>query len=283
MNKTLKKTAEEAEEREAAAETEQWLAEQDTYEVEKPCATCGTSVTVQMIRFETKRMQDTVGRMPVVCDECAAKQETRDEEVERVREREAYLDRVKASQIDRNLIGLTFDGMEDREEQRALIPDVRRWAEGDIQGLLLSGDVGVGKSYLAAIAANARLLHESLDWVRASKLMIQARAGFKNPARDEVTKLLLNGTKTLVIDDIDKSKPTDFVLEILFEAIDSRCTNGAGLLVTTNLGYHDLVDHVGEPIASRLVGYCIGHRLKGDDLRTGLARPERSEDQDQAA
>lgn len=258
--------------------------EQNPRTISKPCrAGCGNTVEVEMPEIKSKRLEEALERMPIICDDCADKAEELEREQERISEREAYLDRVKDSQIDRSLIGLTFEGMEDRPEQREIVPDVRRWAKGEIQGLILSGEVGVGKSYLGAIAANVRLLREPLDWVRVSKLMIQARAGFKNPARDQVTKLLLNGTKTLVIDDIDKSKPTDFVLEILFEAIDSRCTNGAGLMVTTNLSYNDLVDQVGEAIASRIVGYCVGHRMEGDDLRTGRARPQSNESEDQAA
>lgn len=277
------KAAEEAEERRAAEEAEEWMATQDTYEVEKSCKNCGQPVKVQMVRLKTERMQEAMERMPVICDDCAKREEEAEEEQARITEREAYLDRVKASQIDRNLIGLTFEGMERKPQQDEALPDVRRWANGEIQGLILSGEVGTGKSYLAAIAANARLLREPLDWVRVSKLILQARAGFKNPARDQVTKLLLNGGKTLIIDDIDKAKPTDFVLEILFEAIDSRCTNGAGLLVTTNLSYNELTDQIGEAIASRLVGYCEGHRIEGEDLRTGRPRPERTEPQDRAA
>lgn len=79
--------------------------------------------------------------------------------------------------------------------------------------------------------------------------------------------MLLKRSVPLVLDDIDKVAPSDFTLDLLFEAIDERVNSGTALLVTTNLHYPDLEDRFGEPIASRLAGYCKAHRLDGPDRR----------------
>lgn len=234
----------------------------------KPCRNrCGNTVEVEIPDVEKASLREALERWPLLCDECADKVESEDEAREEEKRREKYLERVRSSGIGRDLIGVTFDVLEDRDQQRAALPDVKRWADGDLRGLLLGGPVGVGKSYLAAAATNVRLLREPLDWITVPRLMVQARAGFNDPAREQVTKLLMQGTRTLVLDDIDKVKPTEFAIDVLFEAVESRRSNGAALLVTTNMHYPDLVDQIGEPIASRLAGYCTSHFIEGKDLR----------------
>jgi DNA replication protein DnaC len=90
---------------------------------------------------------------------------------------------------------------------------------------------------------------------------------------DEHNKIVkvLAGKVPLVIDDIDKARPTAYGAENVFVAIDSRVSNLIPLIVTTNLDLDELAQHwpepYGEAIVSRLAGYCRHVRLTGHDRR----------------
>jgi DNA replication protein DnaC len=75
----------------------------------------------------------------------------------------------------------------------------------------------------------------------------------------------------LILDDLDKVRPTAFAAESLFLAIDQSLTERRSLLVTTNWMPSEFAMQwpkpYGDAIVSRLVGYCELHRLTGQDRR----------------
>jgi DNA replication protein DnaC len=144
----------------------------------------------------------------------------------------------------------------------------RLWADGELRGLMLLGPVGVGKTHLAAAAVWRRLRSDHVRWVRVARLMSQLRAGFDDEPRREALAII-NGASALVLDDLDKANPTDFGREVVFNAVDSRVEHGSPLLVTTNLELSAIGERYGEPVASRLAGYCRVLRMTGEDRRIG--------------
>jgi hypothetical protein len=146
----------------------------------------------------------------------------------------------------------------------------RRWATGELRALLLTGPVGVGKTRAAASAAWERAEREPVRWVSVPVLFAQLGRGFGDEQRDDALTVL-TGTGALVLDDLDKSRPTEYVAEQLFAAIDSRVAAGAALLVTTNLALSELAarfpEPYGEAIVSRLAGYCEALAMEGPDRR----------------
>jgi DNA replication protein DnaC len=75
----------------------------------------------------------------------------------------------------------------------------------------------------------------------------------------------------VILDDLDKARPSAFAAEQVFNAVDLCITHGSPLLVTTNLTPSQLATHWpaphGEAIASRLAGFCELHELTGPDRR----------------
>jgi DNA replication protein DnaC len=57
----------------------------------------------------------------------------------------------------------------------------------------------------------------------------------------------LTGDQALVLDDLDKTWPTEYAAEQLFCAIDKRLTARAALLVTTNLALSELAARYPDP------------------------------------
>jgi DNA replication protein DnaC len=140
------------------------------------------------------------------------------------------------------------------------------WATGKIPGLCLTGPVGVGKTWLAAAAAWERLQTYSVRWVSTARLMAQLRSGFNSEAKAKADTIIA-GTGAIVLDDLDKVKPSEYAREVLFAAIDGRVEEGSPLLVTTNKSMGELGNQLGDPIMSRLAGHCRVVKMVGDDRR----------------
>lgn len=247
----------------------------DTATETKSCRDCGVEVAREIpYKLRDTAYGDLLNRVPILCGVCSLAQEIALAHEEAHRENTLRDERLRERRQDCRIPeiyrSLTWKDIEIDNGNRAAVEDAKRWGRGELKGLVLSGDVGIGKTLIAAVAANALMRRRRVRWFSASKLMAQARAGFKNPSRDEVTELLINERMALVLDDIDKIAPTEYALDIFFQVIDSRTANATPLLVTTNKNYTELKAQFGEPIASRLAT-CAGHRIVGSDRRR--ARP----------
>ena len=171
--------------------------------------------------------------------------------------------------------------------KRPAVQAAQRWAAGEVQGLCLTGDVGVGKTCLAATATLVRLATCKLPrraphgshtwhdpaapmWVSMAQLLVQLRSGFGTDMRSGAQHLV--GTRCAVVfDDFDKINPTANALEVVFAALDARIQAGASVLITTNLPVGKFAvgwpQPLGQAIASRIAGYCQVVRMGGKDRR----------------
>lgn len=238
------------------------------------CANCGKQVKLECqdsASETTKRILASLTE--VLCASCeeVAERERRAEEAQRAAEdrRRKYLQRVERSLMPRALVGLNWGALDEDGRKRTL-ESAHEWATGGVRGLVLFGEVGVGKTRIAATAANEMLRHRTLLWTSAPALFAKLGTGHNDRAR-QLAADLLNGTEALVLDDMDKARPTAFGAETVFAVIDGRITAGAPLLITSNLSPVELADKFPEPygdaLASRLAGYCRVHELKGADRR----------------
>jgi DNA replication protein DnaC len=237
------------------------------------CCECGAAVTRQTA---TGMGAAFLNRLPFQCEPCAerleAEWEHEDRENER-REREALARRRIETWLPRNLRRVDLDAL-DRAGCADAIDAARRWAH-DRGGLLLTGPFGVGKTTIAAGALRLRFESgRSGCWISAPLLLARLGSGLGTRQREQ-TLDLLTGTMALVLDDLDKTRPTEYGAEQVFLAVDGAVTNDRPLLVTTNLSLGELAGKwpapFGEAIASRLVGCCQVIELTGHDRRLEAA------------
>ena len=102
-------------------------------------------------------------------------------------------------------------------------------------GLLFWGDVGTGKSFTAACIANALLEQEI-------KALMRNMGDFLNASfegREELCKDLTR-YDLVIFDDFGMERSTDYGLEMVFRAIDTRCESGKPTIITTNLSLKEL-------------------------------------------
>jgi DNA replication protein DnaC len=97
-------------------------------------------------------------------------------------------------------------------------------------GLLLWGNLGSGKTYMAAAIANALLEQEK-------KVLMTDFARISNISKFDAEEYVksLDSYSLLVIDDLGAEQDSEFALQNIGNVINRRWTSGKPLIVTTNL------------------------------------------------
>lgn len=207
------------------------------------------------------------------CSDCQREEEELERQREERRQRTVPARRHKSG-VPFALTQRTFEDVADTRPD--VLDATREWASSwDWQGsgLLLAGPVGVGKTWLAAAAAEAWLQHAELRWFSVPALFQLLELPFGNERREEAVEALaaLKPGDALVLDDIDKARATEHAAEQLIGVVDHCVNECVALLVTTNLELSALAarfpEPYGEAIVSRLAGYCDAFVLHGHDRR----------------
>ena len=238
-----------------------------------PCA-CGVLVRREIPDDLPDTWRDILRAIPLRCAACIEVEEAAEREEEeraaRVKAERRRDARVAESDLPEALRGLQWGALERDPGRTAAISHAAEWARGGLQGLLLTGEVGVGKTSIAATAAWELLGRRRVVWTSMPQLFARLGAGHNDRQRDIAVRMMTEPT-ALVLDDLDKARPTHYGAEQVFAVIDHRITAGAPLLVTTNLAASELAgwfpEPYGEAIASRLAGYCRLLRVEGPDRR----------------
>ncbi|SRR6266566_4789323 len=142
----------------------------------------------------------------------------------------------------------------------------------DMHGSLIlhSEGYGTGKTHLLAAIVNClRANGRDSRFTTAPKVFraIQEKIDHK----EEYTPLIhiACSTPLLVIDDVDKAKPSEWKHEIFFEIIDERVKRGLPIALSTNR-ISDLAFYVGGAACSRLSISQIDVDMSGVDYRVRL-------------
>lgn len=156
---------------------------------------------------------------------------------------------------------------------------VEKWDEAYKKGLglLLWGDVGTGKSYMAACIANALLQQEKrVLMTNFSKISngIYASAD-KNAYIEAICCYDL-----LIIDDLGSERSSSYMMENVFQVIDRRVCSGKPMIITTNLTVQEMreTQNLDEKrIYDRVLEHCQPICVKGENHRREKSRQNRSE------
>lgn len=140
------------------------------------------------------------------------------------------------------------------------------------KGLLLEGQVGSGKTHLAAAIAND-LVEAGLDvlFIVAPEFLDQLRGSYRreNEGLDE-TEIIRRAyaSSVLIIDDLGAHNYTDWVRNKFFTIINHRYNSGLPCVITTNLSLDEMEENIGSRTTSRIIELCPTYRLLVDqDLR----------------
>ena len=136
------------------------------------------------------------------------------------------------------------------------------------KGLLLFGDVGTGKTFLAACVANALIDRGVPALVTNFARIANTLQGMFDGRQEYLDSL--NNFPLLVLDDLSAERQTEYMLEIVFNVIDARYRAKLPLIVTTNLTREELMNPADvryKRIFSRLFEMCTPIEVAGADRR----------------
>lgn len=136
--------------------------------------------------------------------------------------------------------------------------------------LMLYGSYGTGKTHLlAAIANHLRL--EGKACLFASSVTLFDALQDRIQQKQDYHELIKHGTNTplLLLDDVDKLKPSEFREETLYKLINGRINAGLPLALSSNCTPVELDHWVGKAGRSRLMTGLIPVQMTGPDFRLG--------------
>ena len=215
---------------------------------------------------------DRIVTPPVMCD-CQRTAEEKEEAAFQKRQEEFRIERMKASGLqDRYLHDYTF------ANDKGYNPEIKKahryvteWAmmKENCIGLLLWGNVGTGKTFIAACIANALIENGvSVLMTNFSKILNSLSAMFDVDRNKFIEGF--NRYSLLIIDDLGIERNSEFALEQVFNVIDSRYRSKKPLIVTTNLTLDELKhpkDLAHARIYDRVLERCVPLKVNRQNIR----------------
>lgn len=144
---------------------------------------------------------------------------------------------------------------------------VLRWLRKPSAGLLIFGEIGRGKTYLAA--SIFRVLVEAgrnVAFERCAKFYSDARETFSTNSSERVVLDPLEHAHMLILDDLGAGKLSDYERRLALELFERRINSKRPTVVTTNWSLDEISQLMDDRIASRL-SLFTQLKLSGADLR----------------
>lgn len=173
---------------------------------------------------------------------------------------------------DKSMMNFTFE--KDDESNPNLSLTAKKYVENfpkmieSGKGLLLFGNVGSGKTFIASCIANSLIDQGYPCMVTNFSRIINTLSGMYEGKQEYIDNL--NKFDLLVIDDLAAERDTEYTNEIILNVIDSRYRSKKPLIVTTNLTaeeIHNQKDIRKQRTYSRLHEMCIPIGVYGNDRR----------------
>ena len=217
-----------------------------------------------------------------------AQRERKQAEEEEAARKAMFQERVRKlfdmSQLGKRYMTRTFAAWKLTPENKKAFQSARQYAEKfDIYkekgiGLMMSGTKGTGKTHLAA-AITIELINQGTPVIMNTMigLLSKIKGAYDGEIKETENSLidLYSAVDLLVIDDLGKERPSEWVLEKLYTIINTRYDNLLPIVVTTNYDIDRLRDRLtvknnaetAGAIVSRLNEMCVGIEMNWEDWR----------------
>ena len=242
--------------------------ERDTYRAPDGLLYCGNCHTPVQCRVKL------AGKMRTVNCLCACRQEAwqRRQEAAEAQERMDAISRLKSAGIQEKLLrDWRFEEAEETETIRWAKQYVKHWKKvrEENLGLLLWGDVGTGKTFVAACIANA-LLEQGIPVLMTNFSKILNQTGSLYSEERVLYFASFQWYPLLIIDDLGMERCTEYAKEQVYAVIDERYKANLPLIVTSNLTIGEIrhpENVMDARIYSRILAMCTPVHVHGDDQR----------------
>lgn len=153
------------------------------------------------------------------------------------------------------------------------------WAQEKNAGLMLWGDVGGGKTFLAACIANALIDKDIPVMMTTIPKLVTAMTRDFGVDRGSILRMVAK-IPLLVLDDVGTERNTEYSNEQVYEIINERYKAKKPLIVTTNLtmeAMRTLEDTTKKRIYDRIVEMCTPQKVVSAGRRQQTARNKMNE------
>ena len=235
---------------------------------------CGKCRTPKQFRMEAPPLEGRLLPHPCRCEQERLDREAAEQEARR--HRQAVADLKRRGFTDPAMREWTFANDNGKCPQmkhaRFYVEHWDTMQEENI-GYLLWGGVGTGKSYFAGCIANALMEQEvAVRMTNFALILNDLTASFEG-RNEYITRFCR--APLLILDDFGMERGTEYSLEQVYNAIDSRYRSHRPLIVTTNLSLKDLQhpqDTARARIYDRLLEMCAPIRFSGENFRRATAQ-----------
>ena len=177
---------------------------------------------------------------------------------------------IKNAHLSKRFISRNFSTYIVNEANKSAFQACKSYAESypKDSGLFLYGPPGTGKTHLA-VATLLDILNKGHKGmiITATDLFYEIRKSFA--PGNEVNSILemVKKAEFLVLDDLGAEKETEFVIETLYQIINSRYNDMLPIVITSNITIAEIAEIFGVRTASRLREMCRGVKFSGSDYR----------------
>ena len=255
----------------------------------KQCKFCGKSLDIKdyMVLYENNYIENiATAYSRCNCEEANKIWKQYDEFIEKEKFKEFNLKQIAKLFQNNNLgkrqLNSTFENYKITNKNKKAYENAKKYANKLIngetdKGLFITGTYGVGKTYLASCIANETIKNKNtVVFGTLIQLLDYIKDTYKDSDMSDKEYLnLYSSVDLLIIDDLGKEKPTEWVLEKLFLIVNNRYNNYLPIVITTNYNRNQLRERLCvnknysmvDSIISRLYEMCGGIEIKDEDHR----------------
>lgn len=164
----------------------------------------------------------------------------------------------------------TFQPDKDKQEAYQISLEFAQNFDRQTRGILFFGEVGRGKTHLAAAIANSLIAElYTVMFGNITNIISLIRATYNRDSQLTEGEILNVLTKAdlLVLDDLGKENHSDNTISLIYQLVNRRYEDNRLLVATSNLTSEELSRKFGPATFSRLVEMCRPIKLVGQDWR----------------
>lgn len=257
------------------------------------CEFCGRNLKQEKLIIMIGDVETKINREVERCNCIQAKEfwkiqdykRRREIEFQEKRERDRIINMLyEKSKMHTRLKSYSFQNYKITKENEKAYYKAKEYAEsiknGEKKSLIITGNIGTGKTHLASSIANFLIQSEiSVVFGTLINLLNEVKDTYTMENKTE-SFIMEKYSKVplLIIDDLGKERPSEWTLEKLFTIINNRYENNLPVVITTNYNRERLRERlasnvnyeIADSIISRLYEMCKGINLIGKDKRKEL-------------
>lgn len=145
----------------------------------------------------------------------------------------------------------------------------------NVKCVVIAGTTGIGKTHMAVATMYNWLLNhrgKHAAYITESDMMKDLKESVSSKNGDRMAKTRWAGQDFLVIDEVGRSRSTDYTIEAVQDVVQARLEFGFPTIICGNMGIQDMAKRLGEHNMSRLQGAGRAFSLEGEDFRAKYGR-----------